>query len=163
MITTILFDLTIAIMIGVGIALIHMVIKLSRLGVSYADIDLKRMNITDEEIIKKHGKGKVAYISGPVMFANAEKVEAIESEFINHDRAFLSMRGVSDIDITGAQSMMLLVEKLQHRGTKVIVCGFSDNARLMANRSGLTALIGEENIFWSIDKALLSELGTIEK
>ena len=152
MITTIIFDLTIAILIGVAVALIHLVSKLSHLSVSYADIDMSRMGQTEGKIIYKDAK--VAYISGPILFANTPKIEEIIDNTIGCEKLYLSMRGVSDIDITGAQSLIALVKHLQENNTMVVMSGLSEKARLMGDRSGLTELVGVENIYWSIDKAL---------
>lgn len=152
MVTTVLFDLTVAIFIGVAVALIHLVGKLSNLSISYADVDLSRIGKSDENLIYKDAK--VIYVSGPILFANTPKIESIMENTKGCGKIFLSMRGVSDIDITGAQALIDLVKYMKENDVAVVISGLSDKARLMSDRSGLTKLVGEENIYWSIDKAL---------
>ncbi len=154
MLTTIMFDLTVAIFIGVSFSLIHMVSKLSNLSVSYAKIDVSRIGKDEKDAQKQYKNAIVAYISGPILFANTPKIEEVKQNIEGFDKVFLSMRGVSDIDITGAQALIDLVKNLKENNTEVVLSGLSEKARIMSDRSGLTELIGVENIYWSIDKAL---------
>ena len=66
------------------------------------------------------------------------------------------MRGVSNIDISCAQIMIELLEDFQKRGIDVAVCGLPTRAMEMMHRSGLYDMLGEENFYWSVERALLT-------
>ena len=157
MVATIIFDLTVAILLGVGAALVFMVANLSNLQINTAKVDPSRMNFMDEKIAKANENALVVYISGPVVFANSQTVEELGSQLNGYDRVYFSMRAVSDVDISGAQALMTVLNQLKEKNVQIIMCGLSDRARRAFDRCDLTALVGEENIYWSVDKALLGD------
>jgi SulP family sulfate permease len=150
MFATIIFDLTQAILIGVGFALVLFVIKLSNITVSVRgvnnDEDLKYVNI--------------AYVTGPLFFSTVGQFkDEISEQCDNLGTAFecliLSMRGVSHIDMTGVQSIRSLIEELTDSGITLMLCSLQPDVESMLKRGGVLDEIGAENIFWSADKALL--------
>ena len=157
MIATIVFDLTIAILLGVGAALVFMVANLSNLQINTAKVDPSRMNFMDEEIARRNENALVVYISGPVVFANSQTVEELSGQLNGYDRVYFSMRAVSDVDISGAQALMTVVTQLKEQNCEIIMCGLSDRARRAFDRCDLTAMVGEDHIYWSVDKALLDD------
>lgn len=157
MLATIVFDLTTAILLGVGIALIFMVANLSNLQINTAKVDPSRMNFMDEEAARRNENAMVVYISGPVVFANAQQVEGLSNQLTGCERVYFSMRAVSDVDISGAQAIMTLISQLKERSVEVVMCGLSDRARRMFDRCDLTQMVGEDHIYWSVDKALLDD------
>lgn len=160
MLATVLFDLTIAILIGVGVSIVFLLSKLARIEITYAKVDHARLgNSTNPD--GRFDNMEVVYITGPIMFANTSRIEEIALHMQGIGTALFSMRAVSDIDISGAQSIMGLVEKLQQDGTRVVFCGLSPMARTMFDRCGLFELVGEDNIFWSVDRALLDDHATV--
>jgi SulP family sulfate permease len=64
------------------------------------------------------------------------------------------MRGVSYLDISCAQAFERVILSLQERGVRTGCCGLSEETRKTMERSGILAHIGEENVFWSVDRAL---------
>ena len=62
-------------------------------------------------------------------------------------------------DVSCAQAFEGVVLALRRRGVRVGCCGLSSETRRTMERSGILALIGEENVFWSIDRALTQDCG----
>lgn len=156
MIATIVFDLTIAILVGVLIGLIFLVIRLSFIEINYERVDMNRMQVTDPALCERYDKAVVVYITGPMIFANTQNISDIASHVEGMDTVLLSMRGVSDIDISCSQTLRELVEGLRGRGVDVILCGLPKRTMKMMHRTDLKDLIGEENFYWSVERALLT-------
>lgn len=150
MIATIIFDLTVAIAIGVVIALILLVSRLSKLEINYDDVNPDRIKtpLSDE-----YKNAKVIYITGTVLFANTKMISAISEELRDKDVAIFSMRGTSYMDISGAQAFLELVEELK-KDKIVYICGVSDSVKETMSRSGIVEVVGEENFYWSVERAL---------
>ena len=156
MLATILFDLTTAIIIGVLIGLIFLVIQLSHIEINYENVDMARMKVDDPVLCERYNNARVAYITGPMILANTQTVADIPNHLQNCDTLLFSMRGVSNIDISCAQIMIELLEDFQKRGIDVAVCGLPTRAMEMMHRSGLYDMLGEENFYWSVERALLT-------
>lgn len=157
MLATIIFDLTVAIAIGVLIGLIFLVLRLSFIEINYEKVDTAKLDIKDAELIERYNNAIVAYITGPMIFANTQSIADIEAHIENADTLFLSMRGVSNIDISCAQTLRTLIESLRSRGIDVALCGLPAKAYEMMKRTDLDKFIGEENFYWSVASALITK------
>ncbi len=156
MLATIVFDLTIAILIGVLIGLVFLVTRLSFIEINYEDVDMNRMHVTDPVLCERYSNAKVVYITGPMIFANTQNVSDIALKVDGADTVLFSMRGVSNIDISCAQTLRELVEGLRKKGVDVAVCGLPSHAMKMMQRTDLKQIIGDENFYWSVERVLLS-------
>lgn len=159
MLATILFDLTVAILIGIVIALLLLVNRLSRIEINYDSVHPERMNKRNAEIVDEHKDATVAYIAGAMIFANSQIIADMEEHFPSGTSAIFSMRGVSYMDISGAQGFLELIKNLSAKNVQVIICGASSAAKVMMDRSGITETVGEDNFFWSVENALVGEKG----
>ena len=157
MFATILFDLTAAIVIGVLIGLIFLVSRLSFIEINYGRVDMSKLNITEPALLKRYSNAMVAYITGPMIFANTQSIADIEMHLGGADTLLLSMRGVSNIDISCAQTLRSLIASLREKGIDVALCGLPAQAYRMIERTELDKFIGKENFYWSVERAL-SEL-----
>lgn len=155
MAATILFDLTTAILIGVVTALILLVNRLSDIEINYERVDMSRIRNTDKAMAKEYENAIVAYLTGSVIFANTQNIEEIETHTQDFDTVLLSMRGVSYMDISGAIAFMHVLSDMQKQGKMLILCGVPNNTMRMLKRSGIYDMIGENNFYWSVERALL--------
>ena len=160
MIATVIFDLTTAIALGVLVALLLLVRRLSKLEINIESVDAERLSADGEEICRRYGSARVVYIAGAMIFANTQAVEGIPANIpLDCDAVFFSMRGVSYLDVSCAQAFEGVILSLKKRGIRVGCCGLSSETRRTMERSGILALIGEENVYWSIDRALTQDCG----
>lgn len=97
MICTVVFDLSIAIVIGVIGGCIFFIWKSAAITISVDRIDWERMNLPQTEKLQNWS---VVYISGPLFFMSAEKLKTTLAELQHHDGIIFSMRGVPNIDLT---------------------------------------------------------------
>lgn len=155
MIATIVFDLTVAIVVGVSIALILMVARLSHLQINYEKVDMTRVGITDAALCSRYDNAMVAYITGPLLFANIPTLEQLPAHIEGCDTLLLSMRGVPQLDMSGAQTLMSILQSLRDEGIDVVLCGLPSAAMEMMHRSGIYDMMGAGNFYWSVERALL--------
>ncbi len=155
MIFTILFDLTVAIIVGVGLSLILMLVRLSKLQINYERVDMDRLGCDDENLKKRYNNAMVAYITGPLLFANISVLEELPQKIANCDTVMLSMRGVSSIDVSAVQTLLSILTELKNKGIDITICGLPSASMNMLYRSGITDLLGEKAFYWSVERALL--------
>jgi len=119
-------------------------------------VDMSRVGITDDDFEKQYRNACVVYISGPIIFANTRDIENIMSQVdCDCNKIFLSMRGASHMDFSGAQVLLEVIKNLRAEGIEVVICGLSKSMMESMRRVGIAALLGEENFYASVDRALL--------
>lgn len=89
---TVIFDLSIAILIGVGLGLIFFIINSTAIDISVDDIDLTRIEREDK---KKPGDWAVIYITGPLFFMTSDAVKENLARLEGKEVIFFSLRGVA--------------------------------------------------------------------
>lgn len=154
MIATVVFDLTVAILIGVGLGMVLMINRLSDLEVSYSRVMPGRIPNSDEAFAECHQNTMVCYLSGPLLFANSSQLLEITQHLEHCSTLLLSMRGVSSVDISGGQALIELLERLNQQDVAVYLCALPDRATEMLLRAGIHDQIGSDHFFWSVDQAL---------
>lgn len=154
MAATILFDLTIAIVTGVVIALVLLVRRLSRLEIHYDQVNPERLKNRKKPLAEVYAHAEVAYITGALIFANAQMIADMEENFEGKSAVLFSMRGTSYMDISGAQVFLELIESLHKKEIPVYICGVSDSVKEMMERSGIVDCAGKESFYWSVESAL---------
>jgi SulP family sulfate permease len=158
MIATIVFDLTIAILIGVAVALVLLVNMLSKIEVNYEKVDMSRISTTDSELKKRYSNACVVYITGPIIFANTKYIEQIPANVGQEiDTVLLSMRGVSHIDITGIQVLMDVLNEFRSRNVDFVICGLPNGVKDVIHKSGIYDLVGEDGFYWSVERVLFDK------
>jgi MFS superfamily sulfate permease-like transporter len=100
-------------------------------------------------------------LDAPMYYANAltvrDKVKAMVGESEPSVRAAILDAAVQDeLDITSAEVLEGLVKELQGQGIAVYVAELHAPVREFGRRTGLLDLIGEENVFPTVDLAVRS-------
>lgn len=153
MVSTIVFDLTQAILIGVIFSSLLFIVKIANMDISISDIDEKRL---DKKVIKGNNLDniKVAYFTGPLFFATAEKFKKEILSIGNAKVIILSMRGVPLIDTSALQALEEIIQEVENRGCKIMLCGLQHQVEDIIDKSGFKEKIGSNMIFWSADQAI---------
>lgn len=155
MVATVRFDLTMAILIGIGISLILFIIHISNIEINLSDIDKQKLIKNGMDIKHPHQKTKVIYLTGPVFFTTTEKIKSeVEQLEDNLDYVIFSMRGVPLVDITGAQAFEEIYQYLYDKGTKVLFSGVQPKVMSLMMRSGAVEKVGKNHFFWSVEHSL---------
>ena len=157
MIATVVFDLTVAILLGVIYSAILYMAKSSRIRVAYSDIDSSRLreDVGKSPLLESAG---VVYVTGSLFFGAVDEFNRRIASLPKNDHLIFSLRGCPSIDVPGAQTVLELSEKLKAAGTNLSFCGLSEEVRSYFDRAGVTALVGESAYFNSADQAILSLL-----
>jgi SulP family sulfate permease len=156
---TVFFDLTIAIEVGMLLAVILFLRRInSHSGMS---VIMDKLDLTDEsesgrEDIHDLPSGVEVYeIDGPFFFGIANKFD--ESMRTIGDRAkvrIIRMRKVPFIDSTGLQNLVILCRKSEKDGIHVVLSGVREPVHKVLSNSPLPELLGEQNICSDIKTAL---------
>ncbi len=169
---TVIFDLTVAIEVGLVIACVlfmKRVMETTKISVITDEIDPN--NESDLEVHEEHlviPQGVEVYeINGPYFFGIATKFEEIMSRLGDRPKIrIIRMRKVPFIDSTGIHNLTTLCEMSQKENIHIILSGVNDKVHQVLERSGFYELLGKENICSNINEALevatreISEINT---
>ncbi len=152
MIATVVFDLTVAILIGVAFSIIMFVVKVSDMQVTVAEVDPTRFD--DPDINPEKLKYTcVVYISGPLYFGTCAKLEEKISALGENYNVIFSMRGVTVADISGIEALHEYCERLISSGIMVYFSCVQPPVMSMIERCGLKERFKDDMFFWSTDTA----------
>ncbi|MBD5145874.1 MAG: SulP family inorganic anion transporter [Ruminococcus sp.] len=152
MIATVVFDLTVAIVIGVAFSIIMFVVKVSDMQVTVAEVDPQRLD--DPEVDPEKLKYTcVVYISGPLYFGTCAKLEEKISALGEDYNVIFSMRGVTVADISGIEALHEYCERLISNGIMVYFSCVQPPVMSMIERCGLKDRFHDDMFFWSTDTA----------
>lgn len=157
---TVIFDLTVAIEVGLVIACVlfmKRVMETTKISVITDEIDPN--NESDLEVHEEHlmiPQGVEVYeINGPYFFGIATKFEEIMSRLGDHPKIrIIRMRKVPFIDSTGIHNLTTLCEMSQKENIHIILSGVNEKVHKVLEKSGFYELLGEENICSNINEAL---------
>ena len=157
---TVIFDLTVAIEVGLVIACVSFmkrVMETTQISVITDEIDPNKES--DLEVHKEHlviPEGVEVYeINGPYFFGIATKFEDIMARFGDRPQIrIIRMRKVPFIDSTGIHNLTTLCEMSQKENIHIILSGVNPQVHATLEKSGFYALLGKENICSNINEAL---------
>ena len=156
MIATVVFDLTQAIIIGVAFSVILILIKLTDIDITVAEIEKDRLEEVGVHLPEISGKVRIAYLTVAIFFAVIDKLENQLYELEGKTEGLiLSMRGVPVIDLSGIQALMELVTEMEENGTEIYLTSVQPKVLEEMRRGGLLELIGEEYVFDSAEEAIV--------
>ena len=157
---TVIFDLTIAIEVGLLLAVVLFLKRINE--VTHVSIIKNKLDLTDEseftqdeEILTLPEEVEVYEIDGPFFFGIANKFE--ESMRIIGDKSkirIIRMRKVPFIDSTGLHNLESLCQKSVKDGIQVILSGVRKDVHKMIGTSSIPVMIGKENICDNINIAI---------
>ena len=157
---TVIFDLTIAIEVGLVIACVlfmHRVMETTEISVIKDEINLnEESNSKEDEENLSIPKGVEVYeINGPYFFGIATKFEEIMSRLGDRPKVrIIRMRKVPFIDSTGIHNLTSLCQMAQREKTTIVLSGVNEKVHKALEKSGFYELLGEKNICPNINVAL---------
>jgi SulP family sulfate permease len=153
---TVFVDLVVAVNIGVILATLHFLRRMS------ASVEVGAVNATElhEELAARRAgplpDGVLVYkIEGPFFFGAVENFErALDFTHTDPRVLILRLRWVPFMDITGVQALEDAIEDLQRRGVRVMITGANPRVTAKLEKAGVIAMIGAENFCADIIEAL---------
>ena len=172
---TVIFDLTVAIEVGLVIACVlfmKRVMETTEISVITDEIDPN--NESDLEVHEEHliiPQGVEVYeINGPYFFGIATKFEEIMARLGDRPKIrIIRMRKVPFIDSTGIHNLDTLCRMSQKENIHIILSGVNPQVHSVLEKSGFYELLGKENICSNINEAIevatkeMAELNNLEK
>lgn len=155
MIATVVFDLTVAIVIGVVFSILVFVKNATHLKVEISDVDESRIvGRTDPEA--DLGETVVMYVTGNIFFANVKTLTDAAEGLPECAEVIISLRGAPYIDITAIEAVGEMCEELNTKGVDILFCGLNESVERVFKKSGVYEKIGADRFYKNVDKALLS-------
>ncbi len=160
---TVIFDLTIAIEVGVVLAIVlfvRRVMQTTHVSVLQGDTiaateDPEKAAMEDTDRLSIPQGVEVYEIDGPFFFGLASRFEELERTNGKSVKVrVIRMRRVPFIDSTGVNNLRNLCERTRKRGVTVILSGVTDQVYGTLQKFGVDEEIGKENIFPHIVPAL---------
>ena len=147
--------------IGVVLSLAVFLYKVMRPKVS----SLSRHTDDGLKAYDAHGLLKCQYIDlirfeGPLFFANASYLEDEINDRItsqkNLNHIIIAANGINDVDASGEEALALIIDRLRSAGYGISFSGLNETVMDVFNRTHLLGKIGEQNIYPTMEKAILS-------
>jgi SulP family sulfate permease len=156
LLATVVLDLTQAILIGVAASAVVFVAQISQIEVTIAPVDPSRLAVRrDIAFDARCDHIRVGYLTGPLFFAAVSNFNESFTDLADCRVLILSMRAVPLADVSGVQAMEHLHERLTERGATLMLAGANARVLRMLERGGVLARIGDENVFWNAEQAIL--------
>lgn len=165
---TVIFDLTIAIEIGLLLAMVlfmRRMMETTQVSVSTDRLDLSADSEIrhDDEVLKIPSGVEVYEIDGPFFFGVANKFDECMKQLSTKPRIrIIRMRKVPFIDSTGLHNLESLCRLSQREHIHIILSGVNDQVRAMIMKSRMDKRIGRENICGDIHEALARAADTLQ-
>ena len=157
---TVIFDLTIAIEVGVLIACLLCMKRMAETtNVSVISDEIDPMADTDvqgnlEHLIIPEGV-KVYEINGPYFFGIGNKFEEMMGDMGGRAKVrIIRMRKVPFIDSTGVHNLSNMCRMCSQLGVKVVLSGVNPTVMKVLENAGMDDVVGKENICSHISLAL---------
>ena len=151
---TVVFDLVVAIEVGVLLAAVLFMKRMSDVTQVAGWKDFDPENDPDSIDLRVLPEHTIVYeINGPMFFATAGKILQISPKE-DTKALVLRMRSVSAIDATAMKNLELLYDDCRNRGVQLIMSHVNEQPMKVIQKSGFDKKLGEENFCAHIDDAL---------
>jgi len=152
---TVLFDLTIAVELGMVLASLFFIYRMSEL--TRVERRPLREEASEPQFLYPDGTMRVAawQLFGSLFFGAVNKLEVLLDPAAGHPEVvILDMTQLIQLDTTGLEGLENLLDKLKKRGCTLIVCGLNSQPGSLLYRSGFIDHLGDENVCADLSGAL---------
>ena len=157
---TVIFDLTVA--IGVGLLLACILFMRRVMETTEISVIKNEIKVQDESGIHSYDEGltipkgvEVYEINGPYFFGVATQFEELMDEFRDKSKVrIIRMRNVPFIDSTGIHNLANLCEMSSKRKITVVLSGVNPKVHSALQKANFYNILGEKNICPDINVAL---------
>ncbi len=152
---TVLFDLTVAVELGMVLASLFFIYRMSEL--TRVERRPLREEASEPQFLYPDGSMRVAawQLFGSLFFGAVNKLEALLDPAAGHPEVvILDMTQLIQLDTTGLEGLENLLDKLKKRGCTLIVCGLNSQPGSLLYRSGFIDHLGDDNVCPDLSVAL---------
>ena len=144
---TVLFDLTIAVELGMVLASLSFIYRMSELT------SIERLPLTEladePQLIYPDGTMRIGAwrLFGSLFFGAVNKLEELLDPQAGHPEVvILDAERLIQLDTTGLEGLELLRDKLEKRGCTLVICGLNSQPASLLERSGFIEHLGTANV-----------------
>lgn len=149
---TVLVDLTIAIEIGIVLAALIFMYRMSKIN-GVMPLEIESDEIQNYSDLPK--QIEIYEISGPFFFAAAKRYQELLCNLKSNTKVLIiRMRHVPFIDSTGIKNFSEIIKELERKKRKIILSGVNKEVLDELNRSEIADFIPQEHIFDSFEGAI---------
>ena len=149
---TIILDLTVAIQVGLLLAFITFIYRISSLSRYEA-----ASAIDFPELQQHQGRISAFRIYGAIFFGAVKILESIENE-LPTQTLLLDLKNVIYIDVSGMDAILELEEVCKAQGITLIICGLAHQPYEMAARGGLLERLPKDCIYSDLQQGIAATL-----
>ncbi len=153
---TVFFDLTLAIEVGLVMAIVLFMkraMESAHISVIRDEMDVHNDGEKDEKLVIP-ANTEVFEIEGPFFFGIANKFDELTRDSDAMPIRVVRMRKVTFIDATGLHNLEIFVKASHKEGRIVILSGVHSNVEKSLLKAGIVLLVGKENVCGNIHLAL---------
>ena len=156
---TVIFDLTIAIEIGLLLAIIlflRRVMENTQIKAYSGELDIAEGTEAQPEVLDVARGVSVYEIDGPFFFGIATKFDELMRQSMAEKPVvrIIRMRKVPFIDATGVHNLEMLIQSSKKEGIHVVLSGVNPEVRKVLEHAGIDSLIGNDHICDHISRAV---------
>ncbi|HTE40753.1 MAG TPA: SulP family inorganic anion transporter [Steroidobacteraceae bacterium] len=154
---TVFVDLVVAVNIGVILAMLHFLRRMSgSVEVREQTDDDMRLELTRQGVDRLPPGVLVYSVDGPIFFGVAESFEqALKATHTEPKVLILRLGRVPFVDMTALQTLEDVIRSFQKRGVRVLLTEANELVRGKLERAGIPDLIGAENLCPSLGDAIV--------
>ena len=158
---TVIFDLTIAIEIGLLLAIIlflRRVMENTQIKVYSEQLDVAEgTDATTHEVLDVSRGVEVYEIDGPFFFGVATKFDEMMRSTLGTKPIvrIIRMRKVPFIDATAVHNLEILIKSSQSDNIHIVLSGVNQQVRQLLLKAGIDTMIGEDHICDNISRAVV--------
>lgn len=153
---TVFFDLTLAIEVGLVMAIVMFMkraMESAHISVVRDEMGVHNDGEKDEVLTIPAG-AEVFEIEGPFFFGIANKFDELTRNTDAMPIRIIRMRKVTFIDATGLHNLEIFINASHKEGRTVILSGVHDNVEKKLLKAGIVDLVGKDNVCNDIHRAL---------
>ncbi|MBO6116315.1 MAG: STAS domain-containing protein [Ruminococcus sp.] len=156
LILTVVFDLVVAIGIGLVLAALLFMKRMADVTEAHAWVDVDDEDTDPDNILLKKipDNTRVYEINGPMFFAAADKYKYMLDDK-NIDVLCIRMRNVPAVDATGVEALARIVKRCEKHNVRVVFSHVNEQPMKAMEKAGLVERVGADNFCSHIDTALL--------
>jgi SulP family sulfate permease len=151
MAATVVFDLTIAIVAGVVVAMLVFILKSCKLDVAVSRVDTDKLS--DKGISGDHRGTRVIYLTGPLFFGTQDLLSNKIHELGEFSDLVISMRGVPNIDDSAINELTEIYDELSSKNMRMVFTGVCPTVMGKLEQAGFAEKIGADSFYWDAVQA----------
>ena len=143
MVATVIFDLTIAILIGVVFSAFMFIVKVSNMQIKVDTVKSEELDTVSDNVKST----AVVTLSGPLYFGTSAKLEDLMDKIDDHKNVIFEMSNVSVADLSGVEAFKEKCKALIDNECEIYLSAINPEVKKMFDRCGFIEK-EEENLYF---------------